>query len=169
MMATVKLISAFVGTGLISFLLFFLLLKQGKGDSVSIIEGKDKAGMKRLKQELKKERLTPQNVLMSKWVAFGGGFYGVMAVLTYIIVEFLEVVDFLSSEASLLETISSLSIRDFVDLFINSIMNFVTAITWPVYWMKNTEGYAIWVWFVVVYLGYSCGQFLAKNTTNPYE
>lgn len=168
-MATFKLILAFVGTGAVSFLLFFLMLKQGKDDSVSIIEGKDKAGLKRLKQDLKQEQWTPQNLLMSKWVAFGGGFYGVMAVLTYIIVEFFEVVDFLTSESSIIETISSLSVRDFVDLFINSIMNFVTAITWPVYWMKNTEGYATWVWFLVVYLAYTCGQFLAKNMTNPYS
>ncbi|TDR17507.1 hypothetical protein [Marinicella litoralis] len=168
-MATIKLLFAFLGTGAISFILFYFMLKQSNKESVAIIETKDKAGMKRLKKEFKQERWTVQNVLMSKWVAFGGGFYGVMAVLTYVIVEFFEIVDFLSSESSFVDTISSLGFSDLISFFINSLMNFVTAITWPIYWMKNTDGYAIWVWFVTVYLGYTCGQYLAKNSVNPYE
>ncbi len=168
-MNTLKLILAFVGTGSISFLLFYLMLKQKSSDSVSIIESKDKQGLKRLKKDLKQDRWTLQNVLMSKWVAFGGGFYGVMAVLTYAVVEFREVVDFLSSESSIMATLASLGVGDLINFFINSIMNFVTAITWPVYWMSHVQGYSVWVWFVVVYFGYICGQFIAKNTTNPYE
>ncbi len=162
-MATLKLILAFIGTGAVSFLLFYFMLKQKNEDSVSIIESKDKEGLKRLKKDLKQEGWTLQNLLMSKWVAFGGGFYGVMAVLTYAVVEFNEVIDFLTSESSLMATLASLNVGDFVELFINSIMNFVTAITWPVYWMKNVEGYAPWIWFIVVYFGYVCGQYLAKN------
>ena len=163
-MATIKLLFAFLGTGTISFILFYFMLKQNNKESVAIIESKDKAGMKRLKKEFKQERWTVQNVLMSKWVAFGGGFYGVMAVLTYVIVEFFEIVGFLSSESSFVDTISSLGFSDLISFFINSLMNFVTAITWPIYWMKNTDDYAIWVWFVTVYLGYTCGQYFAKNS-----
>ncbi len=165
-MATLKLLLAFLGTGTVSYLMFYFLLKQDNKNSIAVIEGKDKEGMKRLKSDLKQQSWTIQNVLMSKWMSFGGGFYGVMAVLTYVIVEFFEVVDFLTSESSLIETIKALSVGDFVDLFINSIMNFVTAITWPVYWMRSVEGYATWIWFVVVYFGYSCGQYFAKNTVS---
>lgn len=167
-MIYIKLITAFVGTGAISFLLFYVLMKHGNRQSIDVIENKDKAAMKRLKAELKANKTTWQNIVMSKWVAFGGGFYGVMAVLTYVVVEFKEVVDLLTSEASLMATIAELGVSDLVSFFINSLMNFVTAITWPIYWMNKVEGYSVWVWCLIVYGGYVTGQFLAKNTVNPY-
>ncbi|MGJ8664692.1 MAG: hypothetical protein ACSHWU_13635, partial [Marinicella sp.] len=108
------------------------MLKQQSAESLAVIENKDKAGLKKLKQELKTEQWSWQNVVMSKWVTFGGGFYGVMAVLTYIVVEFREVVDFLTSEQSLMATLSAMEISDVVGFFVNSLMNFITAITWPV-------------------------------------
>ena len=100
---------------------------------------------------------------MSKWVAFGGGFYGVMAVLTYLVVEFYEILDFLLGENGFWETVTNLGVSDVINFFINSIMNFITAIVWPVYWLKSIHGYAAWVWFVAVYLGYCLGQLLAQK------
>ncbi len=163
-----KLILAFVSTGLVSFVLFYMLLKEKGNDSVSVIESKDKAGMKQIKQDMKEQRWSLQRVMMSKWVDFGGGFYGVMAVLTYVVVEFREVVDFMTSEETVVATLTSLGIGDLVNFFINSLMNFITAIAWPAYWIRKVEGHSVWVWFVVVYFGYVCGQFFAKNMTNPY-
>lgn len=164
-----KMLLAFVSCALISYLLFYLMLKQKNAASLAVVEKKDKAGLKKLKQELKSDRWSWQKVVMSKWVAFGGGFYGVMAVLTYVVVELREVVDFLTSENSIMATLSAMGISDIVSFFVNSIINFVTAIVWPVYWMNRVEGYSIWVWFVVVYCGYVVGQFMAKNMANPYQ
>lgn len=168
-MVYLKLILAFVSTGLVSFVLFYLLLKESGSDSVSVIEQKDKAGMKQIKQDMKAQSWSLQRLMMSKWVDFGGGFYGVMAVLTYVVVEFREVVDFMTSEATVMATLAALGIGDVVNFFINSLMNFITAIAWPAYWINKVEGHSVWVWFVVVYLGYICGQFIAKNVINPYE
>ncbi len=158
----------FFGVAAVSFLLFYLMLKQPNSESLTVIEGKDKAGMKQLKKELRANRWSWQNVMMSKWVDFGGGFYGVMAVFTYLIVEFNEVVDLITSEASMLETISQLGISDLVNFFINSLMNFITAITWPAYWVRGASGFHIGVWLLIIYSAYVCGQFLAKNVRNPY-
>ncbi len=168
-MVYLKLMLAFVSTGLVSFVLFYLLLKEKGSDSVAVIENKDKAGMKQIKQDMKKQKWSLQRVMMSKWVDFGGGFYGVMAVLTYVVVEFWEIVDFMTSEETVMATLSSLGVGDVVNFFINSLMNFITAITWPAYWIKKVEGHSVWVWFVVVYLGYVFGQYIAKNIINPYE
>ena len=148
--------------------MFYVVMKQRSSESLDVIENKDKVGLKKMKAELKAEKFSWQNLVMSKWVAFGGGFYGVMAVLTYVVVEFREVADLMTSETSLMATIADLGISDLVAFFINSLMNFITAITWPVYWMSRVEGYSVWIWFVVVYSGYFTGQFLAKNLSNPY-
>ena len=168
-MIYLKLLSAFIAAAAVSFVLFYVLMKQRSSESVAVIENKDKAGLKKLKVELKNEKFSWQNMVMSKWVAFGGGFYGVMAVLTYVVVEFREVMDLMSSEASLMATITELGISDLINFFINSLMNFITAITWPVYWLNRVEGYSVWVWLFLAYAGYLTGQFLAKNISNPYE
>jgi hypothetical protein len=167
-MVYLKLFTAFISTGALSFVMFYVLMKQGNSESVTVIESKDKSGLKKMKAELKAEKFSWHKVVMSKWVAFGGGFYGVMAVLTYLVVEFREVVDFLTSEESVMATIAALGFGDLISFFINSLMNFIAAITWPVYWINKVEGQSIWVWFLVVYAGYVSGQFIAKNSRNPY-
>lgn len=159
---------AFLSIGLISFVLYFVLLKQRSNESLESMNKKDKAGLKKLKAELKTEKWSWQNLLMSKWISFGGGFYGVMAVLTYLWVELIEVVEFLTSEGSIAATLADLNVGDLINLFINSIMNFIVAITWPVYWMNKVEGQSIWLWFLVLYAGYVTGQFIAKNSINPH-
>lgn len=166
-MVYLKLFMAFISTAAVSFVLFYVLMKQGSDESVAVIESKDKAGLKKIKHQLKVEKFSWHKLVMSKWVAFGGGFYGVMAVLTYLVVEFREVVDFLTSEESVLATIAALGFGDLISFFINSLMNFIAAIAWPVYWMNKVEGQSIWVWFLVVYAGYVSGQFMAKNISNP--
>ncbi len=41
-------------------------------------------------------------------------------------------------------------------------MNFVTAIVWPVYWMKRIDTGQVWIWFVMAYAGYWVGLKLAQ-------
>lgn len=157
-----QILMAFVGCGMVSYMMFHILLRHEHKEAERALITKDKKILKTVKKDLKSAPMNVQNVLMSKWVAFGGGFYGVMALMTYMVVEFYEVVDFLTSEYGFWETISALGIRDLISFFINSLMNFITAIVWPIYWLKNIHGYSAWVWFVVVYLGYLTGQAIAK-------
>lgn len=159
-----KLILAFFSTAAVSLILYYLVYKQYGTDSLD-----DDKENKALNKQMEHEDWSIQQVLMSKWMSFGGGFYGVIAVLTYVVVEFREIFDFLTSEGSLIDTITSIGVGDVVNLFVNSIMNFVTAIAWPAYWLNKVEGYSVWVWFVVVYSGFLAGQFCAKNAINPYQ
>jgi len=169
-MIYLKLFLALLASGAVSFLLFFVLLKQKNADAVNVVQNKNKDGLKLLKEELKAEQWSWQNVLMSKWIEFGGGFYGVMAVLTYLVVEFNEVIDFLTSEHTVFATLAAITLGNLVEFFVDSIMNFITAITWPVYWIGKTEYFSFWVWFIAVYMGYYLGQMLAKNwQTNHNE
>jgi hypothetical protein len=36
-------------------------------------------------------------------------------------------------------------------------MNFVTALAWPGYWMSEVGASAIWIWFLAAYGGYWLG------------
>ena len=165
-MANLKIILAFSGSLIISYLLFAVLFKHKNKEMVEVMRRKDKNKVKELKKSLQDESWSWQNMLISKWVAFGGGFYGVMAVLTYAVVECQEIYAFFTSEQSFLATLYAVGFGDVFDLFLNSIFNFITAIIWPVFWMKRIEVFPVWIWFLVVYSGFLVGQYIAKTRTN---
>lgn len=105
--------------------------------------------------------------LANKWLSFGGGFYGLVAVLTYIIVEAQEIFDLLSMPSGSEGIFSGISIGMLINFFIDSLMNFITAISWPVYWM-NTGNAPFWQWFLAAYGGYFVGKTLVK-TYYPFK
>lgn len=100
--------------------------------------------------------------LHQKWLKFGGGFYGVVALMTYAVVETREISDFIANFEGIRHFFNTVSINLFVDLFINSLMNFVTAISWPAYWLQEIDRQHAWVWFVAAYLGYLAGTRAAQ-------
>jgi hypothetical protein len=50
-----------------------------------------------------------------------------------------------------------------INLFIESIMNFVAAIAWPVYWLGRAQPF--WLWLIVAYAGYWLGVRAAQKIT----
>lgn len=98
------------------------------------------------------------NPVHKKWLAFGGGFYGVMALVTYVVVELLEIRDFFANFSSIFDFLSGISFNLLVGLLVNSIMNFVAAIAWPAYWLNNIRSDYPWVWIVAAYAGYWLGS-----------
>jgi hypothetical protein len=99
----------------------------------------------------------------NKWLAFGGGFYGIVGLLTYAVVEVGELIDFFRSFESFAALLAQFGIDMLVDLFVDALMNFVVAIAWPVYWMSEIAMNHVWIWFGVAYLGYWAGVKLAVH------
>ena len=108
------------------------------------------------------------NPVHNKWLAFGGGFYGVVGLLTYAVVELGEIRDFITQFDGFLSLFSDITLELFIGFFINSIVNFVVAIAWPAYWLNNISSNYIWIWFVAAYAGYSAGiRFALHQATKP--
>lgn len=101
------------------------------------------------------------NPVHNKWLAFGGGFYGVVALLTYVVIELGEIRDFFLQFEGIRAFFSGLSFGMLIDLVIDAFMNFILAIAWPWYWLGDIAGQHIWVWFAVAYGGYWAGTRLA--------
>ena len=95
--------------------------------------------------------------LHNKWLAFGGGFYGVVGLLTYAVVELGEIRDFFTQFDGLAGLIAQITPNLFIGLFIDALKNFIVAIAWPVYWMSDIRSDYIWIWFAVAYGGYWLG------------
>jgi len=105
-----------------------------------------------------------QSILLHKhWVEYGGGFYGLIAVLTLLWVEGHEIIDFLGDFDSLAEFFSSDIISSLISLMVNAIMNAVMAFAWPAYWLAEINSSHVWLWFVAAWLGYLGGKRLAES------
>ena len=151
-----------------SYLLVWWALRHGYLDSVSNMKEVEKGfrqySMDKTDSEKTDERRL--NPVHNKWLKFGGGFYGVVALLTYAVVELGEIKDFVARYDGLVGLISKLSIGLVIEFFIDAIMNFVVAIAWPAYWIGDIAGEYIWVWLLVAYGGYWAGIRLALQQFN---
>lgn len=100
---------------------------------------------------------TGSDMLHGKLIFFGGGFYGTMALFTYLIIEIGEILTFFSKIIDVSNWNFTFNIQFLVDLFINSIMNIVAAFIW----FKTLPGYVDvnngFIWIAAAYLGYMGG------------
>jgi len=103
------------------------------------------------------------NPVHRKWLAFGGGFYGVVGLLTYAVVELGELRDFFLGFESLADLIRRFGFDMLVGLLVNALTNFIVAIAWPVYWMSDIRSNHLWAWFVMAYAGYWAGARYALH------
>jgi hypothetical protein len=102
------------------------------------------------------------NPFQKKWLKLGGGFYGCVGLVTYAVAEYGDI-RIIFGYDDLVAFAQSIDISLLIRLFIESIKNFVTAVSWPVYWARAIETDRYWLWIVVAYLGYWAGRKLAMN------
>ncbi len=108
-----------------------------------------------------KDKEAPDKVdpALGKWFSFGGGFYGLVALYTWIRIEWDDVAAFIMS---LDDLVMRFDVGVLVRLFIDSIMNFVWAIAWPIYWLRVADD--PWIWLGIAYGGYWLGVHAARRT-----
>jgi hypothetical protein len=121
----------------------------------SQLEDFNKAEKRRKKR---KNYVSDLNPVQAKWLKFGGNFYGVVALYTYLLVEIADLIKFFREFTSVSDFINRIDLGMLIDVLVQALMNFITAITWPVYWMKAVEGHnAEIIWLIMAYLGYLAG------------
>lgn len=100
--------------------------------------------------------------LQKKWMKFGGGFYGIVAFFTYIVIEVIEISTMIINFGGFFEFLKQLNIGVIISIFVEALTNFISAMIWPVYWMDRIETDQTWIWFVIAYAGYWLGIKLAQ-------
>jgi hypothetical protein len=109
-----------------------------------------------------RDKLDP---VLEKWFSFGGGFYGIVALFTWLVIEWNEVWGFLVNLPGIVFSFDVGSLISLViSFFIESLMNFITAIAWPMYWLGVAGN--PWVWIAVAYGGYWLGIKAARHVTD---
>ncbi len=102
------------------------------------------------------------NPVHQKWLFFGGGYYGTMAFITYIYIEFLEIIEFFTSYTSFDNMLDKISFGALIQLLIESFLNIIPAFVWFTYWPKVFDMSNGWYWLVASYAGFEIGSYLAK-------
>ena len=145
----------------LSWLLFYRLYSMGDlardADHKAI-----RAGLKAIRKTTKRQKSNAPgtSILHKKWMKFGGGFYGIAALWTLIVIEVSGVVTTVLHPAGLQAMLDKGLIAFIVSLIVNQILTFVDALIWITWW-PGEEGGLI-VWFTVAYVGYLAGLNLAR-------
>lgn len=145
----------------LSFAMVWWALHRGRldGNSFKELQKSIEAVGKQRKKKDKPEKMDPA---MEKWFRFGGGFYGLVALYTWLLIEWDELADFFLGLGSVVLSFDFSRLIDLViNLFVESIMNFVAAIAWPFYWLG--EAHNPWVWLLLAYGGYWLGIQAAQQ------
>lgn len=139
----------------ISFALLWWAVRRG-----SIEGGGDASALAQSLEALKgdADRRGGAGYLHGKWFRLGGGFYGVVGLYTYALIEFDELAELFSGLADL---VLRLDVGVLVGFLIESLMNFIAALAWPLYWMERAGSGRFWLWFLVAYGAYWLGLRLA--------
>jgi len=148
--------------GVFSFLMvYYAYFKRYISPSVSIRKAfKEKNNPdQKLSKQNKKELL----FLHSKWITFGGGFYGLVALLTFIYIELEQMILFVLNATGLHSYLDLFSISAIITMFIESILNMIKAALWFSYWPDVFNMSNRFMWIVVAYLGYRIGAKLAQR------
>jgi hypothetical protein len=95
-----------------------------------------------------------------KIMDFGGGYYGTMSLLTYIIIETIEIFQFLGKIFTPGNWFANLGFHLIIDFIVNSIMNFISAIIWFITLPKYIDMDYGLIWLGLSYFGYYCGMKL---------
>jgi len=152
------LVMAAVPMFILSFLLVFWAIKH---NYISTEKGETdlKQFKKTVKQNKDKHKVNP---IHKKWLFFGGGFYGLMAFITYVHIEFFEIVDFFAQYTTFANFIDQITVSAVIQLIIESFLNLIPAFIWFLYWPKHIAMLNGFYWLIAAYLGYQAGTKCAQ-------
>lgn len=129
------------------------------------LERELKAITKTNKENKKNKSINAESLhpILNQWGRFGGGFYGIVAFFTYIVIEIRELIDMVMDFGGFIGFLKQLDFGLIIRIFIEAITNFVSAMVWPFYWLKRIDTDQTWIWFVVAYGGYWVGMKVAQS------
>ena len=102
-----------------------------------------------------------------RWMKFGGGFYGVTALVTFVLIELADGLSFVANFPGFGELFKDGLISFVINFLINQLQNFISAFIWFVYWGR--DGNSTIVWVVVPYLSYLAGLNLAGKSRDELK
>jgi hypothetical protein len=119
-----------------------------------------KLALKRIKAETKKDK---SDFLNTRWMRFGGGFYGLVALWTFVCIELSELMSFIANFNGFAELFQNGVLHFLIGVAVNQLQNFVTALLWFSWWPGNGGGGTVILGIAAAYAGYLGGLTLAQR------
>jgi len=154
----------FVGlpVGVFSYVMMYYAYKNGYLTTDIAIED----AFKKQNQEyvsLSRKNKKELRYFHSKWISFGGGFYGLVALLTFIIIELLQFTNFWLGVTGWHDVVALFTLDSLINMFVDAIKNMVAAALWFTYWPDVFDTPNFIAWILVAYAGYRLGANYAKK------
>ncbi len=113
------------------------------------------------------ERDEESNPFVKKWLTFGGGYYGTVAFVQLLIIEFNQVKAMASDWQGVSNLTDNFGLGSLISLavgiFVEQFHNFAQAISWPAHYVSNYPISQCAIFVVVTYLIFRAAQHLAWN------
>ena len=129
-----------------------------------------------LKKELKTVELDKNpdenflhSLLQKKFLKFGGGFYGILTLITYLHIEIYQLIQFVGNFSGFDGMIDSGIVSLIIGFIVEAIMNLITAFMWPVYWFKYLPIGSFWVWLIVSIVAHTFATKYALSKKQPHN
>ncbi len=144
----------------LSWLLFNRLYSTGKLDR-NANHKSIRSGLKGIKKAAKDPASRDRDFFQNRWMKFGGGFYGVVGLWTFIAIEISDLVSFVWNFPGIDKLLEDGLINLIISTLINQLMNFISALIWFTYWPSAERN--LLVWAAIAYLGYLLGISIARH------
>lgn len=147
----------YMGTSILiaSFALHFFAYKKGWGDD----EIKRNSDKDEYFDHDRKSILT--NPFINKWLGFGGGYYGIVAFVKLVFIEFGQFTAFVKEWQGMEEFADSLGLGTLIGFFVEQMQNFISAIIWPTYYLRTYSIFECAIFVIATYFIYECSKKLA--------
>lgn len=129
-----------------------------------------------LKKELKTLELKKNpdenfmhSLLQKKFLKFGGGFYGILTLITYIHIEIYQLIQFVNNFSGFNALFEAGILRLVIAFIIDAVMNLMSAFMWPFYWSDYLPIDSGLTWLVIAILAHTIATryALSKDVNNP--
>jgi hypothetical protein len=140
--------------GVTSFGLHFIAYRKGWQDDNDEI-----------KRNGKKDE-SDSNPLISKWLDFGGGYYGTVAFVKLVFIELADIRDFLLDWQGIDALVNQSVIGLIIAFFVEQYQNFVAAIIWPTHYLGRFSIFECFAFVAVTYMVYEWSRKQAKTRSS---
>ena len=144
----------------LSWLIFRWIYRRGDIDRNA--SNKDlSARLKEMKKTFKQDKANKPHVVYRRWMGFGSGFYGLTGLWTFGVIEISQILNVIFHPVQVIGPVFNGVFDYIVDVLINQVENFISAMLWFTYWSHDDSRFLIWI--VVPWAGYWAGIKLAQR------
>ena len=121
------------------------------------------ASLKEIRKAEKGSKQASDSMLHAKWMKFGGGFYGVAAAWTLIVIEASGIIDVIAHPSTVEQMFHNGPGELVAKQIASQVSTFVDAAIWFAWWPGKGQSPVVWI--VLAYVAYIAGLNLARYET----